>query len=169
MGPQCGGDSLANSHDGHFGFCPANSQLYRVVVKPGALDRHPRLRPSCSWQTVPMTGERHSPLEDGTDFVSHAAGASRRIPERDCRGVVVVGHAGRAGARADRSGRQTIAFPTPRSAVPRPRSPRPRIFPPRRSPRIWRSSPRFPIACAPIQWRTASTRFRRWPARSGSR
>jgi hypothetical protein len=22
------------SHDGHFGFCPANSQLYHAVVKP---------------------------------------------------------------------------------------------------------------------------------------
>jgi hypothetical protein len=32
MGPQCGGDAkgyLSNSHEGHFGFCPANSQLYR--------------------------------------------------------------------------------------------------------------------------------------------
>jgi hypothetical protein len=27
-------ETLADSHDGHFGFCPANSQLYRVVVKP---------------------------------------------------------------------------------------------------------------------------------------
>jgi hypothetical protein len=24
---------LVQSHDGHFGFCPANSQLYRAVVK----------------------------------------------------------------------------------------------------------------------------------------
>jgi hypothetical protein len=28
-------ETPADSHDGHFEFCPANSQLYRVVVKPG--------------------------------------------------------------------------------------------------------------------------------------
>jgi len=33
IGPQCGGDAC-KFHDGHFGFCPASSQLYRVVVKP---------------------------------------------------------------------------------------------------------------------------------------
>ena len=27
-------ETLPDSHDGHFRFCPANSQLYRVVVKP---------------------------------------------------------------------------------------------------------------------------------------
>jgi hypothetical protein len=27
-------ETLLDSHDGHFRFCPANSQLYRVVVKP---------------------------------------------------------------------------------------------------------------------------------------
>jgi hypothetical protein len=27
-------ETLADSHEGHFGFCPANSQFYRVVVKP---------------------------------------------------------------------------------------------------------------------------------------
>src|SRR5436305_4506328 len=44
--------------------------------------------------------------EDGTDFLSYAAGASPRIPDHDCRGVVVAGHAGQLVARADRSGGQ---------------------------------------------------------------
>ena len=91
-----------NSHDGHFGFCPAKSQLYRVVVKP------PRRKAwdcaiACSWQTAGdrlIDGPRP---EDGTDFSSHAAGASPGIPEHDCRRVVVAGHADHAGARADRS------------------------------------------------------------------
>src|ERR1700687_6092289 len=98
-------NSLADSHDGHFGFCPVNTQLYRVVVKARA-HAGLLLRIACSWQ---MAGDRlidDPRLEDGTDFSSYAAGTSPDISRCDCRGVVVAGHADYAVARADRSRRQ---------------------------------------------------------------
>src|SRR6516164_4700574 len=45
--------------------------------------------------------------EDGTDFSSHAAGASPDIARYNCRGVVVAGHTDPFGTRADRSECQT--------------------------------------------------------------
>jgi hypothetical protein len=36
-------ETLPDSHDGHFGFCPAKPQLYRVVVKPPRDFAHPGL------------------------------------------------------------------------------------------------------------------------------
>jgi hypothetical protein len=42
-----------DSHDGHFEFCPAKSQLYRVVVKPlrdHAADPAIAWTWQCSWQ-----------------------------------------------------------------------------------------------------------------------
>src|SRR3954454_22371546 len=59
--------------------------------------------------------------EDGTDFFSYAAGASPRVTQCDCRGVVVAGHADYAGARADRSRRQAdvrIVCAVPRCPEP---------------------------------------------------
>src|SRR5665647_1757564 len=94
-----------DSHDGHFGFCPVKSQLYRAVGKPEAR-RGRRLRVSCSWQ---IAGDRliDDPRpEDGTDFSSYAAGASPDISWCDCRGVVVAGRSHLAAARPDRSQRQ---------------------------------------------------------------
>ena len=55
--------------------------------------------------------------EDGTDFSSHAAGASSDIPGCGRRSVVVAGHTDQFGAGADRSERQTavhIIRPFPR-------------------------------------------------------
>ena len=55
--------------------------------------------------------------EDGTDFSSHAAGASPDIARYNCRGVVVAGHTDPFGTRADRSECQTamrILRPLPR-------------------------------------------------------
>src|SRR5438046_10554311 len=95
---------LAESHDGHFGFCPATSQVYHVVVKAPASGH--RLRRSRPWQMAAdqlIDGRRP---EDGTDFFSYAAGASPHVTQCDCRGLVVAGHADHAGARADRSRRQ---------------------------------------------------------------
>ncbi len=92
----------ADSHDGYFGFCPANSQLYRLVVK-SSQGKTPRLVDPCSWQTA---GDRlidDSRPEDGTDFSSYAAGASPVIAMHDRRPVVVARHADHACARADRS------------------------------------------------------------------
>src|SRR5229473_3814870 len=62
---------------------------------------------SCSWQTA---GDRLIEVlrpEDGTDFSSYATGAFADILGCDCCRVVVAGHAYHAGARADRSQRQT--------------------------------------------------------------
>ena len=56
-----------------------------------------------SWQ-IADDGLIDGLMEDGTDFLPHAAGASPVIPEHDRGGMVVAGHAGVAGARADRSG-----------------------------------------------------------------
>src|SRR5216683_1749112 len=33
--------------------------------------------------------------------------------------------------------------------------------------RIWRNLPKYPNACAPIRWKTASIRFLHWPKKSG--
>src|SRR6188474_2769371 len=61
------------------------------------------LRLSCSWQEAGDKLIDGARPEDGTDFTSYAAGASPDIPECDCRGVVVAGHAYQSRARADRS------------------------------------------------------------------
>src|SRR5580704_19281291 len=95
-----------DSHDGHFGFCPAKSQLYRVVVKP-AHGKSKSGRCSGSWQTACDRLSDGPRPEDGTDFSSYGTGASPDIAERDCCHVVVAGHTHHAGARADRSQRQT--------------------------------------------------------------
>src|SRR5258705_8680340 len=99
-------ETLTVSHDGYFGFCPAKSQLYRVVVKPPR--QRLRLRTSCSWQ---MPGDRliDDPRpEDGTDFSSYATAAFADILGCDCWRVVVARHAYHPGAGADRSQRQTV-------------------------------------------------------------
>ena len=90
---------LSNSHDGHFGFCPANSQLYRGSENWSQGERG--ITHFDSWQ---IGGDRliDGPRqEDGTDFTSYAAGASPDIAVHDCRHVVVAGHADHLGARAD--------------------------------------------------------------------
>jgi hypothetical protein len=43
---------FVESHDGHFGFCPANSQLYRAVVKARGLAGQAIAAVCGSWQTA---------------------------------------------------------------------------------------------------------------------
>jgi hypothetical protein len=46
-------ETPSNSHDGHLEFCPANSQLYRLVVKPLRGHAAEEAKPGtwqCSWQ-----------------------------------------------------------------------------------------------------------------------
>src|SRR4029077_10314985 len=91
----------ADSHAGYYEFCPAMSQLYRVVVKLPQQEEREYLNPR-SWQTAGdrlIDGPRP---EDGTDFSSYAAGASPVIVGYDRGRVVVAGHADHARARPDR-------------------------------------------------------------------
>src|SRR5262245_333402 len=61
----------------------------------------------CHVDKLRVPRRRKHSLEDTTDFLSYAANASRDLPEYNCRGLVVAGHAGDAGACADRSGGET--------------------------------------------------------------
>ena len=120
-------ETAPDSHDVNFGFCPANSQLYRLTVKP------PRRNAAIACRRVPgrhfaglgrrpVSANRRSPPEDGTDFSSYAAGASPDIPWCDCRGVVVAGHADHAWrARRSTPTPSCTACPMRRSAASRPR------------------------------------------------
>src|ERR1700760_2902110 len=90
---------LARFDDAYFEFCPAKSQLYRVVVKSEKA-RGP-------WQMPPERLIDDPASEGGTDFLAYATGAPAHFAWCNCCRVVVAGDADRPGARANRPQRQT--------------------------------------------------------------
>src|SRR3954468_3072888 len=101
MGPQYGGDS---------GSIPC--RLFRILSsKLTTLSRRGKIAAGdgcrsgyrASWQIAAEPLSDGLRPEDGTDFSSHAAGASPVIARNDRSPVVVGGNADHARARADRS------------------------------------------------------------------
>lgn len=89
-------------------FLSSNAKVWLAVapVLVKACDEKTGVRGRGGLGRPSATGYRRASLEDGPNFASHAAGPSRHIPERDCRGLVVVGHADHTGACADRPCRE---------------------------------------------------------------
>ena len=105
-----------------------------------------------------LGGDLSAPRRTAPISSRSAAGASPRIPEHDCRGVVVAGHAGDAGAGADRSRAKLdcVSYAPFRTR----QTPGIRLISSarNRSPRISPTSPRFPDVSAPIPSTTDWTR-----------
>src|SRR5215469_16337079 len=97
---------LAESDDGYFGFCPAKSQLYRFVVKPGLPPKAVWKNKCRSWQTAAKALIDDPVLGGGTDILTYATGASAHFAGCNCCHVVVAGDADHAGARANRPQRK---------------------------------------------------------------
>ena len=91
---------MMESHGRDFRFCPANSQLYGVLVKSTGVKENVYAI-SRSWQMASDQLIDGPCPEDGTDFFSYAAGALFIVLRFDCCGVVVACHADFAVARPD--------------------------------------------------------------------
>src|SRR5689334_24120008 len=91
MGPECGGNG---SRFPCRESANLSSKLTTLSCRGKAAGRQGLLLSQpCTWQTAGKTVIDEPRPEDGTDFSSYAAGALPHFLKRDCRGVVVAGHA----------------------------------------------------------------------------